>query len=134
DDSIERDPRQLLGAGRVSLPAAVIHELLFEQGAQPSRELHRGTGIRARSSHNQVARAVVDLQRRFIILKVGLTGRTRGMYSYVYDLAERFWPDAFAAAAETDAEDARDRIRDRLGSFGLQPDRRIEERLFLWRE
>jgi hypothetical protein len=133
-ESIERDPGQLLQAGRVSLPAAVIHEFLLEYGAKPSRELHRGTGIRARTSHAQIVRAIIELQRRFVICKVGLTGRTRGLYSYLYDLAERFWPDAFAVAAETDRDDARDRIRARLRSVGIEPGRSLEERLFLWRE
>jgi hypothetical protein len=130
--SIERDPYQLLQAGRLSLPAAVIHEFLLEHGAQPSRELHRGTGIRARTTHAQVARAVIELQRRFVICKVGLTGRTRGLYSYLYDLAERFCPEAFAVASKTDREEARRRIRERLRSFGIEPDRAMEERLFLW--
>jgi hypothetical protein len=132
--SIERDPHQLLQAGRLGLPAVVIHDFLRDQGAQPSRELHRGTGMRARTTHAQAIRAIVELQRRFVICKVGLTGRTRGVYSYLYDLAERFWPEAFVVASETDSEDARDRIRARLRSFGIEPDRRIEERLFLWRE
>jgi hypothetical protein len=79
-------------------------------------------------------RALIDLQRRFVVCKVGLTGRTRGTYSYVYDLAERFWPEEFTVAGETGVGEARDRIRDRLRWFGITPDSALEERLFLWRK
>jgi hypothetical protein len=134
EESDERDPRRLYQAGRVSLPAAVIHEFLLERGAQPTRELHRGTALRARTSRAQVVRALIDLQRRFVVCKVGLTGRTRGTYSYVYDLAKRFCPEEFTVADEIGVGEARERIRDRLRSFGITPDPTLEERLFLWRQ
>ena len=46
-------------------------------------------------------RALVELQHRFLVCKVDLTGWTRGTYSYVWDLAERFWPQAFVNAHQT---------------------------------
>jgi hypothetical protein len=78
-------------------------------------------------------RALVELQRRFLGCKVDLTGRTRGTYSYIWDLAERFWPEAFEIANQLDAGSARERIREQLRISGIEPNAKIEQKLFLWR-
>ena len=78
-------------------------------------------------------RALVELQRRFLVCKVDLTGRTRGTYSYIWDLAERFWPEAFEAAAQIEPEAARERIRGRLRIIGIEAGTLLEQRLLLWR-
>jgi hypothetical protein len=74
----------------------------------------------------------VELQRRFLVCKVDLTGRTRGTYSYVWDLAERFWPQAFVDAHHTSPTAARSKIRSQLREFGLSPSPQLEQHLFLW--
>ena len=74
----------------------------------------------------------MELQRRFLVCKVDLTGRTRGTYSYVWDLAERFWPHAFVAARHTAPSAARSKIRNQLHEFGLMPSPQLEKHLFLW--
>jgi hypothetical protein len=75
---------------------------------------------------------LVELQRRFLVCKVDLTGRTRGTYSYVWDLAERFWPQAFVDAHQTTPLAARSKIRGQLREFGLVSSLQLEQRLFLW--
>jgi hypothetical protein len=130
----ERDPRRLYLDGRLSREAVVIYDYLAEHPARPSRDLRRGIGMRARTSGTAIERALTDLQRRFLICKVDITGRTRGTYSYVWDLAERFWPEEFARATDVRADDARDHIRDRLGTFGIETDAALETKLFLWRD
>jgi hypothetical protein len=61
-----------------------------------------------------------------------LTGKTRGTYSYIWDLAERFWPQAFADARHTTPLAARSNIRGQLREFGLLESPQLEQRLFLW--
>jgi hypothetical protein len=78
-------------------------------------------------------RAFTELQRRFLICKVDLTGRTRGTYSYIWDMAERFWPQVFEDALQTWPHAARQRIRTQLQFFGLEPTAELEQKLFLWR-
>jgi hypothetical protein len=85
-----------------------------------------------RHSAAAAERALLELQRRFLICKVDLTGRTRGTYSYIWDLAERFWPDAFADARATAPSVARGRIRERLQAFDIASTAALEARLFLW--
>ena len=53
----------------------------------------RGASLSTRGMRAPTERALLELQRRFLICKVDVTGRTRGTYAYVWDLAERFWPE-----------------------------------------
>jgi hypothetical protein len=50
---------------------------------QPTRELRRGTRLGDTSKKLAIERALVELQRRFLICKVDLTGRTRGCNGYL---------------------------------------------------
>ena len=97
----ERDVTRLYFDGRLSGEARAIYEWLLDHPAQPSRELRRGTRLGDTSKKLTTERALVELQRRFLVCKVDLTGRTRGTYSYVWDLAERFWPQALVEARLT---------------------------------
>lgn len=130
----ERDPDALYRDGRLSREALTIYTYLVDHPAQPSRDLRRGTHLQGRSADTAIERALVELQRRFLVCKVDITGRTRGTYSYVWDLAERFWPDQFEAAAGLSPTAARSHICARLQDFGLDPDPALLHRLFLWRK
>jgi hypothetical protein len=127
---VERDPERLYSLGRLSREAFVLYRYLVDHPSQPSRELRARTGLR--HSGPAVERALLELQRRFLICKVDLTGRTRGTYSYIWDLAERFWPSAFDEARGTSPSIARGRIRERLHAFGVTSTPALEARLFLW--
>jgi hypothetical protein len=128
----ERDVYRLYFDGQLSAEAKAIYEYLLDHGAQPTRELRRGARLGETSKKLATERALVELQRRFLVCKVDLTGRTRGTYSYVWDLAERFWPQAFADARQTSPAAARSQIRGQLQSFGLAPTPQMERHLFLW--
>ncbi len=121
---LERDPVRLYQEGRLSRLAYRTFECLSDQGPLPTSALRRMAGLSDR--------ALVELQRRFLICKVGVTGRSRGTYGYIWDLAERFWPDAFQDSRGTAPGAARSRIRARLHEFGLVADPALEARLFLW--
>jgi hypothetical protein len=129
----ERDYLQLFFDGRLSREARTIYEYLDEHSAQPTRALRRGAHLNEKNMKTTTERALMELQRRLLICKVDLTGRTRGTYSYIWDLAERFWPEAFEAAAQITPQEARERIRKQLHIFGIEPDAVLEQRLFLWR-
>jgi len=130
---IERDPARLYQEGRLSRAAFVVYQHLLDHPAQPTRELRRGLGGSAGDRSPATDHALLELQRRFLICKVDLTGRERGTYSYVWDLAEHFLPDEFAEAQGTSADAARDRIRRRLAEFGIRTNPASEEKLFWWR-
>ena len=50
---------------------------------------------------------LAQLQQHFLITKVGLTGRSRGTYGYLYGLCQDFFPDAFLAASSIAVVEAR---------------------------
>jgi hypothetical protein len=130
---VEREPLRLFQEGRLSRQARIIFDYLVDHPALPTRELRRGTRLYEKVHATATENALAELQRRFLICKVGLTGRTRGTYSYVWDLADRFAPEAFEDAARTSVAAARARVRSRLTAFGLTPTPTMEQRLFLWR-
>src|SRR5258708_7225110 len=128
----ERDVNRLYFDGRLSSEAKAIYDWLLDHPAQPTRELRHGTRLGEPSKKLATERALVELQGRFLVCKVDLTGRTRGTYSYVWDLAERFWPHAFVDARHTAPSAARSKIRSQLHEFGLMPSPQLEKHLFLW--
>ncbi|MEA2515144.1 MAG: hypothetical protein QOJ59_4633 [Thermomicrobiales bacterium] len=129
----ERDPARLYLDGRLSREAKVVFDCLTDHPALSTGELRRRAGLAGKGATAAAERALLELQRRLLICKVDLTGRTRGTYSYVWDLAERFWPEEFAEARRTSVTAARANIRERLRAFGIEPTAALEARLFLWR-
>ena len=129
----ERDPARLYVEGRLSTEAKLIYEYLVDHPAQSTREVRRAASLRDKGARTATERGLAELQQRFLICKVDITGRTRGTYSYVWELAERFWPEAFEEAGRTAPVAARSRIRGQLREFGIEPDPALESRLFLWR-
>jgi hypothetical protein len=127
----EREVTRLYFDGRLSGEARAIYDWLLDHPAQPTRELQRGTRL-GKTKKLATERALVELQRRFLVCKVDLTGRTRGTYSYVWDLAERFWPQAFVDARHTAPLAAQSNIRGQLQEFGLVSSPQLERYLFLW--
>jgi hypothetical protein len=129
----ERNPLRLYLDGRLSREASAIYNYLLDHPVQPTRALRRGTRLADRRMKTATERALTELQRRFLVCKVDLTGRTRGTYSYIWDVAERFWPAAFEDAREISPHVARQHLRTRLRLFGLEPTAELEQKLFLWR-
>ena len=128
----ERDVNRLYFDGRLSGEAKAIYDWLLDHPAQPTRELRRGSRLGDPGKKMATERALVELQRRFLVCKVDVTGKTRGTYSYIWDLAERFWPQAFVDARHTTPLAARSNIRGQLREFGLLESPQLEQRLFLW--
>ena len=115
-----------------SVQRQAIYDWLLDHPAQPTRELRRGSRLGETAKKLATERALVELQRRFLVCKVDLTGRTRGTYSYVWDLAERFWPQAFVDARHIAPVAARSNIPGQLHKFGMVPSPQLERYLFLW--
>ncbi|NLC55470.1 MAG: hypothetical protein GX774_01370 [Armatimonadetes bacterium] len=117
---------ELIFSGRLSHAAREVYQILEREGPLPSREVRRALSAEAR---HRADSALADLERRFIITKTGLTGRTRGTYGYLLDLAERWVPEAFSQAGRLRREEATARILARLGGWGLHPGPRFPRRL-----
>jgi hypothetical protein len=129
----ERDPDRLYFEGRLSREAHAIYAYLLDHPAVPTRDLRRGARLHEQRLAAATERGLVELQRRFLVCKAGLTGRTRGTYSYVWDLAERFWPEVFDEARRTTVVAARAHVRAQLRALELDLTPAQETKLFLWR-
>jgi hypothetical protein len=128
----ERDVFRLHIDGKLLSEARAIVDWLTDHPGARSAELRKHSGAVGKGATAVFDRALIELQRRFIICKSDLAGRGRGLYGYLWDLAERFWPEPFADARRTSVTAARANIRARLGDFGIESNPRLEEKLFLW--
>ena len=66
------------------------------------------------------ATSLIELEQHFIITKVGITGRDQHTYSYVWDLEERWMPEAFEAADSIGEIEAAVRIIECLQDVEVQ--------------
>jgi hypothetical protein len=85
-------------AGRLSREARVICDVLLERKALPTGELRRLARLSSRSQKYRFERAMVELQRKLIAVKVGISDAGPWHYSYVYDLFVRAYPQQVEAA------------------------------------
>ena len=110
---------ELIFAGRITHAAREAYEMLERDGPLPSRALRERLSP---DSRHRSDTALAELERMFILTKVGLTGRERGTYGYILDLAERWAPAAFTAAGGIRREDALERFLDQVRAWGVEPD------------
>jgi hypothetical protein len=73
-----------------------------------------------------------SLSALFQICKVGITGRTRGTYGYIWGLVEEWLPETLNDAARIRPDDAAAAVAQRLADWGAPQARRIFERWFGW--
>ena len=118
------DPRDLYEKNRLSATALQLYDFVAERGPTPSKQLPVTGTTRAK--------ALVELQQRFLLTKHGLTGRTRGTYGYVWGLCDAFFPDAFVEAAHISVEDAQSRVVERLDALGAMVTWAQAAALFAW--
>lgn len=123
----DNDPRTLYEKGRLPQAALAIYEHVERGGPTASNGLPGTAADRPP--------ALAHLQRRFLLTKHSLTGRTRGTYGYRWCLCEEAFPEAFREASRIPVAEARGRVVERLraaGAAGLTPEGAA--RLFRWAE
>jgi hypothetical protein len=122
---------ELLYCGAMTPEAQQVYAAIEAQGPIPIRELKRMlTPDAARS----VDRELHALERRFIITKTAISGRTRHTYGYVWDLVERWMPEMLAAADRMGHTKARAVIRKHLAVFGISVASPFYGRVLGWQE
>lgn len=120
---------EMMMMGRMSLAAREIYELVERSGPISAKDFRRALSPEANRRSDSV---LIDLEQKFILTKVEITGRTRETYSYVWDLAERWMPDAFEAADRIGAEEAARRIVRKLRDNGIPASAEILAKIFKW--
>ena len=97
------DPRDLYEQGRLSRVALTLYEHIERHGPTAKNRLPY-------PPNTSQTPPLVQLQQNFLLTKVGLTGRTRGTYGYLWGRCDTFYPDAFASAAQQTVAEARERV------------------------
>ncbi len=120
---------ELIHEGALPMATVALYHLIEERGPISIRDINRALGKEARGSTNA---GLWELERRFIVTKTGLSGRERGTYGYIWDLAERWLPDAFTAADRLRRPAALAHIRTRLADLGVPIDAKLAKRVLRW--
>jgi hypothetical protein len=94
------DPRELYDKNRLTRVALSLYEYIEQQGPSPKSKLPY-------PPKTSKTPPLVQLQQHFLITKVGLTGRGRGTYGYVWGTCQGFFPEAFERASALPVLEAR---------------------------
>lgn len=88
----ENDYLELYRDGLLSLPGRMIYEALLREGPLDTVNLRRKIHM-TKSSNSPFERGLVELQRDFKILPIGVARTGAWRYSFVYELVHRHYPD-----------------------------------------
>lgn len=120
---------EMIFSGAMSSETQSIYHAIEAHGPIPIRELKRMLTPDAKRGADRV---LIELERKFLITKTGITGRTRGTYGYIWDLVERWTPELLSAAGRLGRNPAEATLREHLAAFGVQPDSPFYTKLLGW--
>ncbi len=118
--------------GLLSLPAKSIFETILSEGPMDTVNLRRKIRMTSRASDSPFARGLVELQRDFKILPVGVARTGGWRYSFVYEAVHRHFPDLAERARSISEQAARAHLVSRyFESVGAATAGDVK-RLFQW--
>lgn len=120
---------ELIFNGKLSPEAQQIYRTIETHGPIPTKELKQLLTPDAKRSANRI---LISLDRQFLITKVDITGRTRGTYSYVWDLVERWVPEMLVTADRLGRKQAEAVLREHLAIFGIPANSPLYTKVLGW--
>lgn len=120
---------ELIFNGTLSLDAQEIYHAIETHGPIPTKNLK---ALLTSDAKHSADRILIDLDRKFLVTKTDITGRTRGTYSYVWDLVERFAPEVLIAADDLGRKQAEAVLREHLATFGVPSDSKFYVKVLGW--
>jgi hypothetical protein len=96
----ELDCRLLFEQGRLSQPAHTIYQALIRHAPIDTFNLRQKVHVVGKEFNGQFGRGVVELQRNFKILPVGVAETGRWGYSFIFDLVYNHFPYIVAQAVD----------------------------------
>jgi hypothetical protein len=115
--------------GLLSAKVQQIYQIIEAEGPISTKNLKR---LLLPEIQRSASRLLIELERRFLITKCDITGRTRGTYSYVWDLVERWIPKALLAADNLGREKAEVKIRKHFMNFDIPPESDFYAKVLEW--
>ncbi len=120
---------ELIFNGALTPEAQQIYSAIDTQGPISTVDLKR---LLTPGAKRAASRILIELDRKFLITKTDIMGRTRGTYSYVWDLVERWSPEALAAADDLGRKQAEAKLREHLAALGIAPDSAFYTKVLGW--
>jgi hypothetical protein len=130
----ELDCRFLFEQGRISRPAQIIYQALISEGPIDTFNLRQKIHMVGKEFNGQFDRGLVELQRNFKILPVGVAQTGRWGYSFIFDLTYRHYPKIAEQAVDITPETAFQKLTETyFKSVGAATARDVR-RIFGWPE
>ncbi len=127
------DYRLQYEAGQLTVEAKQVYEALLEKGKLDTIGLRREAHLAGAEHNTRFERALVELQRDFKILPVGVAEAGAWNYAFIYELVGRWYPELPAQARGISRGEARTYLVDcYLKSVGAATEAQLG-RLFGWR-
>lgn len=120
---------ELVFSGLMSPEAKEIYHSIEMNGPIGTKNLKK---LLSADAKRAAERVLIELDRKFLITKTGITGRTMHTYSYIWDLAERWMPDMLATADRLGRREAMKILRKHLEIFGIPPDSPFYSKVLGW--
>ena len=121
-------------AGRLSAEAKAIYEVIRDGGAMDTVRLRREARMATESSKTRFEKALTDLQKGLKILPVGVAEAGAWRYAFVYELVDRWLPDAPESARRITRGAARVELARRYVENVVTVTPGAIARLFGWRK
>lgn len=80
----------------LSREALSLADALERSGSLPTPALRKATGLNGKEHATLFQKALIEAQRNFLIVRIGVTSTTRGNYGYIWES----FPHAYPAVAE----------------------------------
>ena len=121
---------ELLYYGMMTQESQQVYQAIETGGPVSTKNLKQ---LLTPDAKHSADRLLIDLERKFIITKTGITGRTLGTYSYIWDLVERWMPELLTAADKLGRKRAETKLREHLQAFGILPDSPFYVKVLGWK-
>ena len=121
-------------AGRLSLEARLIYEVLRDGGAMDTLRLRREARLSAPASQARFEKALTELQKGLKILPVGVAQAGAWRYAFIYERVDRWFPDLAESAGRMTRGAARAELVRRYVENVVAVTPAAIARLFNWRK
>jgi hypothetical protein len=121
---------ELVYQGQISPDVQQIYQAIESYGPISTKKLKKLLTPEAQRIANRV---LVDLDRKFLITKTDISGRTMGTYSYVWNLVERWMPESLEAADRLGQKQAAEILKQHLSAFDILPDSPFYTKVLGWK-
>ncbi len=110
---------EMLFRGELPAEAVDIYRAIEQEGPIGIKPLK---AMLAHIPHATIDKYLQLLDRKLLITKCGVTGRTRGTYGFIWDTTEHWMPEILRQAQSIGTQTAREMVCDHMRQFAITPD------------